>query len=71
MFICRNAEGVHACLLKSRRGAWSSVRILKGYMVNKRLGTPALEHRFSKCSVRSTRAPREKPRGSASYSFAC
>jgi len=28
-----------------------------------------LEHRFSKCSVRSTRAPREKPRGSASYSF--
>ena len=26
-------------------------------------------HRFSKCSVRSPRAPREKPRGSASYSF--
>ena len=24
---------------------------------------------FSKCSVRSTRAPREKPRGPASYSF--
>jgi len=28
-----------------------------------------LGHRFSKCSVRSPRAPREKPRGSASYSF--
>jgi len=26
-------------------------------------------HRFSKCSVRSPRAPREKPRGSASCSF--
>jgi len=26
-------------------------------------------HRFSKCSVQSPRAPREKPRGSASYSF--
>jgi len=28
-----------------------------------------LSHRFSKCSVRSPRAPREKPRGSASCSF--
>jgi len=28
-----------------------------------------LIHRFSKCSVQSPRAPREKPRGSASYSF--
>ena len=28
-----------------------------------------LQHRFSKCSVRSPRALREKPRGSASYSF--
>jgi len=28
-----------------------------------------LDHRFSKCSVRSPRAPREKPRGSESYSF--
>ena len=28
-----------------------------------------LYHRFSKCSVRSPRAPREKPRGSTSYSF--
>ena len=30
-------------------------------------GAPA--HRFSKCSVRSPRAPREKPRGFASYLF--
>ena len=43
MFICRNAEGVHAHLLKCRRGTCSSVRMLKGYMVNKRLGTPALK----------------------------
>jgi len=28
-----------------------------------------MDHRFSKCSVRSPRAPREKPRGSASCSF--
>ena len=28
--------------------------------------TTRLNHRFSKCSVRSPRAPREKPRGSAS-----
>jgi len=43
MFICRNAEGVHAHLLKCRRGTCSSVRMLKGYMVNKRLGAPALK----------------------------
>jgi len=42
MFICRNAEGVHAYLLKCRRGTCSSVRMLKGYMVNKSLATPAL-----------------------------
>jgi len=41
MFICRNAEGVHAYLLKCRRGTCSSVRMLKGCMVNKRLGTTA------------------------------
>jgi len=29
----------------------------------------APNNRFSKCSVRSHRAPREKPRGSESYSF--
>jgi len=29
----------------------------EGYMVRKRLGTPALGHGFSKCSVRSPRAP--------------
>jgi len=43
MFICRNAEGKHAYLLKCRRGTSSSVRMLKGYMVNKSLGTPALK----------------------------
>jgi len=30
-----------------------------------------LEHRFSKCSVRSPRVPREKSWGSASYAFFC
>jgi len=44
MFICRNAEGVHAYLLKCRKGTWSSVRMLKRYMVNKRLGTPVLRY---------------------------
>jgi len=39
MFICRNAERVHADLLKCR-GTCSSVRMLKGYMINKGLGTP-------------------------------
>jgi len=32
-------------------------------------GWHQLDHRFSKCSVRSPRAPREKPRGSASCSL--
>jgi len=40
MFICRNAEGVHAYLSKCWRGTLSSVRMLKGYMVKNRLGTP-------------------------------
>jgi len=30
MFIRRNAEGVHAYLLKCRKGTCSSVRMLKG-----------------------------------------
>jgi len=30
MFICRNSEGVHAYLLKCRRGTCSSVGMLKG-----------------------------------------
>ena len=34
----------------------------------KKVSCGSLGHRFSKCSVRSPRAPREKPRGSASYS---
>jgi len=46
MFICQNSEGVHPYLLKCWRGACSFVRMLKGYMVRKRLGTPALDHNF-------------------------
>jgi len=37
MFICRNAEGVHAYLSKCRRGTCSSVGMLKGCMVSERL----------------------------------
>jgi len=39
MFICQNDEGVHAYLVKCWRGTYSSVRMLKGYMVRERLGT--------------------------------
>ena len=42
MFICLNSEGVHPYLLKCCRGTCSFVRMLKGYMVRKRLGTPGL-----------------------------
>ena len=42
-------------------GGVLSIRLVLAY--------DSVEHRFSKCSVRSPRAPREKPRGSASYSF--
>ena len=42
MFICRNAEGVHADLLKCCRGTFSSVGMLKGYMVREWFGTPDL-----------------------------
>ena len=41
MFICENSEGVHPYLLKCCRGTCSFVRMLKGYMVRKRLGTLA------------------------------
>jgi len=41
IFICRNAEGVHAYLSKCWRDAYASVGMLKGYMVRERLGTPA------------------------------
>jgi len=43
MFICRNAEVVHAYLLKCCRGTFSSFGMLKGYMVRERLGTPVLD----------------------------
>jgi len=36
----QNAEGVHTYVLKCWRGTCSSVRMLKGYMVRERLGTP-------------------------------
>jgi len=42
MLICQNSEGVHAYLLKCWRSTCSSIRMLKEYMVRKRLGTPAL-----------------------------
>jgi len=42
MFICQNAEGVHASRLKRWRCTCSSVWMLKGYMARERLGTPAL-----------------------------
>jgi len=42
MFICRNAEGLHTYLLKCYRGTFSSVGMLKGYMVKERLGAPDL-----------------------------
>jgi len=42
MFICRNAEGVHAHLSKCLNGTCSSGGMLKGYMVIERLGTPVL-----------------------------
>jgi len=46
MLICRNAEGVHAYLLKCCRGTCSSFGMLKGYMVRERLETPVLmEHK--------------------------
>jgi len=46
MFICQNSEGVHPYLLKCCRGTCSFVGMLKGYMVRKRFGTPALESQF-------------------------
>jgi len=42
MYVCQNAEGVHTYLLKWGRGTCSSFRMLKGYMVRERLGTPVL-----------------------------
>jgi len=46
MFICQNSEGVHPYLLKCWRGTCSFVGMLKGYMVRKRLRTPALKVYF-------------------------
>ena len=54
---------VGVLLLNLKRFAWISV-------VCGCVQTPnSVRHMFSKCSIRSPRAPREKPRGSASYSF--
>jgi len=39
------------------------------FIENISTATSSLHHMFSKCSVRSPRAPQEKPRGSASCSF--
>jgi len=46
MFIFQKSEGVHPYLLKCCRGTCSFVAMLKGYMVRKRLGTPALQEQF-------------------------
>jgi len=45
MFIWQISEGVHPYLLKCSRGTCSFVGMLKGYMVRKRLGIPALDSR--------------------------
>jgi len=47
LFLRQNAEGVHAHVSKCWRGTCSCVKMLKGYMGNKRLASPALIH----CSV--------------------
>jgi len=43
MFIWQNSEGVLPYLLKRCGGTCSFVGMLKGYIVRKRLGTPALD----------------------------
>jgi len=51
-------------LIQTVRGSIVLARIIFGNEAM--LSITYLRHRFSKCSVRSSRAPREKPRGSAS-----
>jgi len=53
MFICQNSEGVHPYLLKCWKGTCSFVGMLKGYMVRKWLGTPALKRVSYKISKRT------------------
>jgi len=53
MFICQNAEGVHAYLSKCWRGTLSSVGMLKGYMVKNRLGTHDVRWCLLMCSFAS------------------
>jgi len=47
MLTCQNDERVHADLVKCRRGTYSSVGKLKGYMARERLGTPVLVYNKS------------------------
>jgi len=42
MFVIQKSEGGNPKLLKCCRGTCSFVGMLKGYMVRKRLGTPAV-----------------------------
>jgi len=49
MFNCQNSEGVHPYLLKCCGDTCSFVGMLKGCIVRKSLGTPALENNFSPC----------------------
>ena len=46
MFICRNAEGVHAYVSKCWKGTLSYVGMLNGYTVKKRLGTPGVSQQM-------------------------
>jgi len=55
----------HVALCGNFSGPVSATDLVKGSKDEASL----LVHRFSKCSVWIPRAPREKPRGSASYSF--
>jgi len=59
MFICRNAEEVHAYLLKCCRGTFSSFGILKGYIVRESFGylrpRPVLSNLDSVSKVKSNR----------------
>jgi len=46
MFICQNSEGVQPYLLKCCRDTCSFVGMVKGYILRKRMGTPALVIRY-------------------------
>jgi len=53
MFLCQNSEGVHPYLLKCCRGTCSYAGMVKGYILRKRIGTPALVIRYLARQVHS------------------